>query len=131
MRLYGYFQSASAISLDANDTKPIRDVASTLAHVMVWMGNGNATGQMLSFLPQPDSLYDAGFMWATPIDYWYYTGDTTYKNITTEALLAQASSTEDCMLVNQTEFETNASQYFLGLAAMSVAEYKFPNLPER
>ena len=31
------------------------------------------------------------------IDYWHYTNDTSYKNVITQALLSQISSTKDFM----------------------------------
>lgn len=123
-------QNAFAISLDPNDPESIRDAASTVAYGMVSIYNGNTTGQTPGLLPAPYSFYDAGFMWDTLIDYWYYTGDATYNDITTEALLVQASSKQDFMPVNQTDFETNAGQTFWGFAAISAAEYRFPNPPK-
>lgn len=69
-------------------------------------------------------------MFGTLIDYWYYTGDSTYNEVTTEALLFQVGPDNDYMPPNQTKTEGNDDQGFWALAAMSAAEQKFPNPPE-
>jgi mannan endo-1,6-alpha-mannosidase len=64
------------------------------------------------------------------INYWYYTGDTTYNSVTTQALLHQAGDDGDFMPLNQTKTEGNDDQGFWGMAAMTAAETKFPDPPE-
>ncbi|KAI2617161.1 glycoside hydrolase family 76 protein [Hypoxylon sp. NC1633] len=64
------------------------------------------------------------------IDYWYYTGDTTYNNLTQEALLFQVGPYNDYMPPNQTLTEGNDDQGFWGMAVMTAAEYKFEDPPE-
>lgn len=66
---------------------------------------------------------------AAMIDYWYYTGDTTYNKQTTEALLFQAGDHADYMPTNQTLTEGNDDQGFWAMSVMSAAEYKFPDPP--
>lgn len=68
-------------------------------------------------------------MWGTLIDYWYYTGDTTYNEIVTESMQFQVGSDRDFMPINQTKDEGNDDQGFWGLAAMTAAEANFPNPP--
>lgn len=63
------------------------------------------------------------------VDYWYYTGDTTYNQITQEALLFQVGPFRDYMPPNQTLTEGNDDQGFWGMAVMTAAEYKFPDPP--
>jgi len=63
------------------------------------------------------------------VDYWYYTGDTRWVNTTQEGLLFQTGPNNDYMPPNQTMTEGNDDQGFWGLAAMSAAEYNFPNPP--
>jgi mannan endo-1,6-alpha-mannosidase len=65
----------------------------------------------------------------TMINYWYYTGDTTYNAVTTQALLHQAGDYGDYMPLNQTKTEGNDDQGFWGMAAMTAAETKFPDPP--
>ena len=64
------------------------------------------------------------------INYWYYTGDTTYNAVTTQALLHQAGEDGDFMPLNQTKTEGNDDQGFWGMAAMTAAETKFPDPPK-
>jgi len=61
------------------------------------------------------------------IDYWYYTGDDKYNDIITQGMLFQVGPGRDYMTPNQTLTEGNDDQGFWGMAAMSAAEYKFPN----
>lgn len=61
------------------------------------------------------------------IDYWYYTGDTTYNDITQQGMLHQVGPYNDFMPPNQTLTEGNDDQGFWGMAAMSAAEYNFQN----
>ncbi len=68
-------------------------------------------------------------MFGSLIDYWYYTGDSTYNDLVTQGMLFQASPTNDFMPPNQTKDEGNDDQVFWGFAAMTAAEYKFPNPP--
>ena len=64
------------------------------------------------------------------INYWYYTGDTTYNDITEQALLHQAGNDGDFMPLNQTKTEGNDDQGFWGMAAMTAAETKFQDPPK-
>lgn len=66
----------------------------------------------------------------TLVDYWYYTGDTTYNDVTKQALLWQAGSSYDFMPENQTKTEGNDDQGFWGMAAMTAAEENFSNPPD-
>lgn len=63
------------------------------------------------------------------IDYWYYTGDTQYNEVTTQGLLFQTGPYNDYMPPNQTLTEGNDDQGFWGLSVMSAAEYNFPDPP--
>lgn len=124
-----------------------------MAQDLVGFYNGNQPGNTPGLLPDPyycmhllmqccehrlssslltlDVLsgWEAGAMMGTLIDYWYYTGDDTYNNLTTQALLFQVGETNDYMPRNQTRTEGNDDQGFWGLTVMSAAEYKFPNPP--
>lgn len=66
----------------------------------------------------------------TMVDYWYYTGDTTYNEETKQALLWQAGTSYDFMPTNQTKTEGNDDQGFWGMAAMTAAEDKFDDPPD-
>jgi mannan endo-1,6-alpha-mannosidase len=60
------------------------------------------------------------------VDYWYYTGDDSFVDLTKQGLLFQVGPEEDYMTPNQTLTEGNDDQGFWGLAVMSAAEYNFP-----
>jgi len=64
------------------------------------------------------------------IDYWYYTGDTKWNNLTEQGLLFQVGPNSDYMPPNQTRTEGNDDQGFWAMAVMSAAEYKFQNPPD-
>ncbi|KAF4632523.1 hypothetical protein G7Y89_g5609 [Cudoniella acicularis] len=104
-------------------------VAKTLAYDMMLYYNGNTTGNIPGNLPPPYYWWETGAMFGAMIDYWYYTGDTTYNDVTTQALLFQTGPNQDYMPPNQTKTEGNDDQGFWGLAAMSAAEANFPNPP--
>lgn len=96
---------------------------------MVSYYTGNRTGDVPGNLPAPYYWWEAGAMFGSLIDYWYYTGDTSYNDITTQAMLFQTGPNADYMPPNQTKTLGNDDQSFWGLAAMSAAEVNFPNPP--
>lgn len=61
------------------------------------------------------------------VDYWYYTGDDQYNNITVQAMQHQVGEYNAFMPPNQTKTLGNDDQAFWGMAAMSAAENKFPD----
>ena len=66
---------------------------------------GNLTGMPVGLLPDPYYWWEAGAMFDQMIHYWFYTGDTTYNDVTTQALLAQVGPENDFMPPNQTKTE--------------------------
>ena len=126
-------KSAKPLPLQANALTPlpdsIRQVASTIAYDMMSIYTGNQTGGTPGNLPQPYFWWEAGAMFGAMLDYYYYTGDPSYNEVTTQALLAQVGPNDDYMTPNQTKTEGNDDQGFWGLAAMSAAEQNFPNPP--
>jgi len=68
-------------------------------------------------------------MFGSLIDYWYYTGDSTYNSLVSQAMLFQTGPDADYMPPNQTKSEGNDDQGFWGMAAMSAAETNFQNPP--
>ncbi|RAL65946.1 hypothetical protein DID88_005607 [Monilinia fructigena] len=116
---------ANAIEVDLTSTASIKSAASTIAYDMMTYYTGNKTGGIPGNLPQPYYWWEAGAMFGSLIDYWYYTGDSTYNDVTTEAMLFQTGPDNDYMTPNQTKTEGNDDQGFWGLAAMSAAEAVF------
>jgi mannan endo-1,6-alpha-mannosidase len=73
--------------------------------------------------------WEAGALMGALIDYWYYTGDTKWNNVTQQGLLWQVGPNNDYMPPNQTRTEGNDDQGFWGMAVMTAAEYNFQNPP--
>jgi mannan endo-1,6-alpha-mannosidase len=61
------------------------------------------------------------------VEYWYYTKDDSFVELTKQALLFQVGDEWDYMPRNQTLTEGNDDQGFWGLAVMAAAEYNFPH----
>ncbi|KAK7521359.1 glycosyl hydrolase [Phyllosticta citriasiana] len=119
----------AALDLNVDDADSIKQAASTVAHGLVSYYHGNETGQIPGLLPGPYYWWEAGAMFMTLVEYWYYTGDTTYNDITTQALLFQTGPDADYMPANQTKSEGNDDQVFWAFACLSAAELGFPNPP--
>jgi len=49
-------------------------------------------------------------MWGSLIDYWYYTGDTTYNDVTMQGMLFQTGPNDDYLPPNQTQGMGNDDQ---------------------
>lgn len=88
---------------------------------------GNQYGQTPGILPGPYYWWEAGAMWGAMIDYWHYTNDTTYNDLTMQGLQWQVGPHNDFMPPNASASLGNDDQAFWGMAAMAAAEYKFPN----
>ena len=80
-------------------------MAQTLAHGMVSYYTGNRTGDVPGNLPAPYFWWEAGAMFGSLIDYWYYTGDSQYNDLVTQGMLHQVGPNNDYMPPNQTKTE--------------------------
>ncbi|KAF2499198.1 mannan endo-1,6-alpha-mannosidase [Lophium mytilinum] len=121
--------SVQAIDMDITNMDTVKKAASTIAKGMTSYYTGMNPGDVPGNLPQPYYWWEAGAMFGSLIDYWYYTGDDQYNDITTQAMLFQVGPNDDYMPPNQTKTEGNDDQSFWAMAAMSAAEVKFPNPP--
>ncbi|KAI0385206.1 glycoside hydrolase family 76 protein [Hypomontagnella monticulosa] len=119
----------ASYELDVQSTDSIKNVAKQMAQDLVSFYNGNEPGQTPGLLPQPYYWWEGGAFMGALIDYWYYTGDSAYNDITQQGLLHQVGPYNDYMPPNQTLTEGNDDQGFWGMAVMSAAEYKFPDPP--
>ncbi len=68
-------------------------------------------------------------MWGTLIDYWHYTGDTSYNDVTAKGIQAQVGEDLDMMPRNWSQSMGNDDQGFWGMTAMTAAETNFQNPP--
>ncbi|KAK7751852.1 hypothetical protein SLS62_006153 [Diatrype stigma] len=119
-------------SLDSDDA--IRASAKTLAYDLMKFYHGNESGQIPGILPGPPPAgdyywWEGGALWGAMIDYWHYTGDTTYNDVVTQALLHQVGPDADYMPPNYTASLGNDDQGFWGMSAMQAAEENFPDPP--
>ncbi|KAL1614922.1 hypothetical protein SLS54_009371 [Diplodia seriata] len=119
--------ATQALQLDVTQAQSIRDASSNIAYGMMKWYTGNNTGDVPGNLPDPYYWWHAGAMFMSMVDYWYYTGDNSYVDVTKQAIIHQAGDTWDFMPENQTKSEGNDDQLFWALAAMSAAEARFPN----
>jgi len=79
---------------------------------------GNQSGQTIGTFPMPVYWWEAGAAWTGLIDYWYYTGDPTYNDVISAAMLAQTGPDDNYMPPNQTLTEGNDDHGFWGLCVM-------------
>ena len=114
----------------------IRQSARTLAYDAMLFYHGNETGQIIGILPGPPSSgtgdyywYQGGAMMGTYIDYWRFTGDTSYNNVVMQAMQFQVGENQNYEPSNWTASLGNDDQAFWGLSAMLAAENNFPDPP--
>lgn len=120
----------TAIELDLTDDESIKSAASTAAFEMVSHYYGNTTDGIPGLLGDPYYWWEAGAMFSALVDYWYYTGNTEYNEITTQALMHQRGANMDYEPANQTKSLGNDDQAFWGMAAMTAAEAGYPDPPD-
>ncbi|OJJ55435.1 hypothetical protein ASPSYDRAFT_183495 [Aspergillus sydowii CBS 593.65] len=118
-----------AIEMKLNDTASVKEACKTIAKNMVSYYTGYRPGDVPGNLPDPYYWWEAGAMFNALIDYWAYTGDDQWNEITTQGLVHQAGDSGAFMPANQTRTEGNDDQGFWAFAAMSAAERNFPRPP--
>ncbi|KAI0128003.1 family 76 glycosyl hydrolase [Xylariales sp. AK1849] len=117
----------AAIDIDWTSDSSIKSGASTIAYGLVSFYTGNNTGDTPGNLPDPYYWWEAGAMFGALVDYWAYTGDSTYNAITLQAMQHQAGDDADYMPENQTRSLGNDDQGFWAMASMTAAEMNFTN----
>jgi mannan endo-1,6-alpha-mannosidase len=65
------------------------------------------------------------------MEYWHYTGDTSYNVVMYEALVSQLGPANDFVVPAEAFNEGNDDHAFWVFAAMSAAEHGFPPPPEQ
>ena len=114
----------------ATDELPasVKNAASTIAYGLMkyYTGNITNTESTVGVLPGPYYWWEAGAMWGALLDYYHYTNDTSYNNVTTQALLSQVGPLFDYMVPLHQKDEGNDDQAFWGFATMSAAEKDYP-----
>ncbi|KAI1331700.1 glycoside hydrolase family 76 protein [Xylariaceae sp. FL0255] len=125
----------AALEANLDDPASIRTAAQQVAQDLIDIYYvGDQPGQIPGILPGPPPggpyyWWEGGAMWGTLIDYWHWTGDETFNNITFQALQFQAGPNSDYKDKNWTASLGNDDQAFWGMAAMGAAETIFENPP--
>ncbi|KAL4889999.1 glycoside hydrolase [Aspergillus ambiguus] len=115
--------SVWGLELNINDQESIKTAAATTAFNMMSQYHGNESGHIPGKLP--DTWWEGGAMFMTLIQYWFWTGDPSYNEVTTQGMLWQKGS-NDYFPSNYSQYLGNDDQVFWGLAAMTAAELNYP-----
>lgn len=89
---------ANGLDITINDTSSIDSALSTIAYGMVKYYQGNESGMIPGELGDPYYWWECGAMFNSLINYWYYTGDTTYNAIVKQGMIFQVGPDNDYMV---------------------------------
>ncbi|KAK8042692.1 mannan endo-1-6-alpha-mannosidase DCW1 [Apiospora phragmitis] len=114
--------------LDISDVSSIRSVASTLAYgtMSYYTGNITNTTETLAVFPAPVYWWESGACWGSMLDYQHYTGDDSYHDVITQALLSQVGPNFDYMVPRHQGDEGNDDQAFWSFTVLEAAERNLP-----
>ncbi|RAL03643.1 glycoside hydrolase family 76 protein [Aspergillus ibericus CBS 121593] len=113
-----------AIDIDVSSEDSIKNAASIAAYGMMKHYKGNESGEIPGKIP--NTWWEGGAMFMTLIQYYHYTGDSTYNSEVIQGMQWQAGDC-DYMPANWSSYIGNDDQMFWGLAAMTAAELNFPD----
>lgn len=116
--------------LTCHASDSVRDVAGTVAYHMMSYYDANATSTPhVGDLPKPYFWWQAGAMWNAALDYFYYTGDSSYNHVVTAALSNRWSTGDDFDYAPERHSGgdlLNEDIFYWAAAALSAAERNFP-----
>ncbi|KAJ5610694.1 hypothetical protein N7510_007413 [Penicillium lagena] len=112
-----------AIEIDITNEQSVKDAASTAMWGAMSYYQGNISGNIPGNIPS--KWYEGAVLFLSTINYWYFTNDTTYNDVTKVGLDFQGEP-GDYMPPNWTQWIGNDDQFFWGCAAMTAAELNFP-----
>ncbi|KAJ5579500.1 uncharacterized protein N7459_005485 [Penicillium hispanicum] len=117
---------ASAIDLDVNNEQSLKDAASQATYgMMLWYGGNETGGNPGAF---PTKWWEGAALFSALLNYWHFTGDTIYNSEISAGMQHQAGDKGDYMPSNYSSYLGNDDQMFWGLAAITAAEMKFPDV---
>ncbi|TWU70930.1 hypothetical protein ED733_001561 [Metarhizium rileyi] len=125
---YFALQKRKAELLDVNNKESIKNAASNTVWNMMTYYHGNETGEIPGSFPT--KWWEGSALLLVLIQYWHFTGDTTYNEVLSEALQWQSGDDGDYMPKNYSAYLGNDDQMFWGVAAMTAAELKLPDRPK-
>lgn len=85
-----------------NNIEAIKNAAATAAYDMMSYYQGNQSGQIPGKLV--NTWWEGGAMFMTLIQYWYFTGDPSYNEVTTQGMLWQKGEHNDYLPSNWTQW---------------------------
>ncbi|KIW06565.1 uncharacterized protein PV09_02994 [Verruconis gallopava] len=112
--------SSVSLSLVPSDVASVKSALKIAADNLMGFYNFAPVG----VLPSPYWWWESAGLFGGMIEYWHYTGDSTYNQAVAQALLSQLSPGNDFMMPSA---EGNDDQGWWALAAMGAAEYGLPN----
>jgi mannan endo-1,6-alpha-mannosidase len=119
-----------AILLDATSQSSVLAAAYAAAYGVQSLYNGNNTAGVLGKFPYPPYYWwESGAVWGGMIEYWHYTGDSSWVNVTWDALVSQLGPNSDFVVPVERFNEGNDDQAFWVFTALSAAEHGFPDPP--
>lgn len=116
--------AVSAIDLDIKDEKSIKSAAHTAAYGAMSYYTGNLTGHIPGAFPS--KWWEGSVLFDTMIHYWYLTGDDSNNPAVMQGMNWQSGDNNDYMTANYSSYIGNDDQSSWGLAAMTAAEFGFP-----
>ncbi|KAJ5113012.1 Mannan endo-1-6-alpha-mannosidase DCW1 [Penicillium angulare] len=115
-----------AIELDVTNKDSIKNAANIATYGMMTYYTGNETGGIPGAFPT--KWWEGSALLMALLNYWHFTGDDYYNEELRIALQWQGGDKGDYMPTNYSSFLGNDDQMFWGLAAITAAEFKLPNL---
>lgn len=128
--------AALAIDIQFDSRSSVQDGAATIAKDMMSFYKGDEPGGTVGLLPggencnpQEENNYCwwmAGAMWGSLINYWQYTGDSTYNQHVIDGLLAQRGPRDNFNPPEHASSMGIDDQAFWAFSALDAVECNFP-----
>jgi mannan endo-1,6-alpha-mannosidase len=115
----------SFLDLDKPDT--VDKALALIAEGLLDYYQGFTYGGTIGMFVPPYYWWHAGAAWNAMIEYWHITGNSTFNNITFEAMKAQRGDKYNLMVRNYSSSEGNDDQGVWAMTMMTAAERNFTN----
>ncbi|KAK4919196.1 hypothetical protein LTR49_013200 [Elasticomyces elasticus] len=126
--IFGVTDLCNALTLDVTSSSSIKESAASVAKGLLNYYSGDKPGDVPGNLPTPYYWWEAGAMFMHLVDYWYYTGDTTYNAATSQAMSWQGGKSDKAFMpANQTTTEGNDDQLACSNAIGCLRTYLLAN----
>ncbi|BFZ55622.1 hydrolase 76 protein [Savitreella phatthalungensis] len=119
--------STLAIDLDPTSTSSLVNAAQIAALNLIQYYDGFRKGGTIGMFQSPVYWWEAGAAWNAYVDFWHYTGNSSYNQVALTALQWQVGSNNDYLPSNFSTSAGNDDQAFWAMAAMTAAERNFTN----